>query len=188
MEFALRGKAVRAVQVAGVGDVQTQRLHDRAPLLEVKCLRLVDILREQLPGLRQLFNLPENLLRISLGIALLPGRNQGVIPVDIGRKSPSDLFPRLARVEKRDRVITHVVYHMDAAGKCVKNDIVAIQSVLMNHPKTSQIIVRDNFRGRGLCPRPRKLRGISQLRCSMSRCPSSAQPRPHASMGAAGLR
>ena len=78
--FTLAGKAVLAVQVAGVGHMQAQRLDHRAALFQVKCLVGVYILGKQLPGRGQFFHVAQavlNLLPVHLGHILVFFQQRG---------------------------------------------------------------------------------------------------------------
>ena len=79
VELSLCCKAVGTVQVAGVRNMQAERLHDRAALLEIKCLRFEDVLREEFSRFREFVNLIQDLGGIALTVVLLALRNLCIV-------------------------------------------------------------------------------------------------------------
>ncbi len=122
--LALTGKAVGAVQVAGVRHVQAQRLHVRLTALEVDGEVAVFVLGVQLSGILQgadVVHQPTKLLFVHVGARAV-----------LHQKLGNDLVLR-ARFIQRNRVIRHVVHHVHRAGEHVQHDIVSIQLILVNH-------------------------------------------------------
>ena len=127
--LALTGKAVAAVQIAGVRHVQTQRLdHIAAALLEGARQSRKGVRAEQralADELRHVVNArPQLLLRHVRPIRIF-------FPQRI-----DDLVRGMIRIQ-RDHVVGHLVHRVNRAGAGIQHDIVAIQLILMNHGKPS---------------------------------------------------
>ena len=125
MILALGGEAVGAVQVAGMGHVQTQSLdHAGSPLLQRTGHGLEGIRREQLTGLFQLSDLVIALLDLLHRHIRIGGR---------------DLLYRGRVLVRRDQVIRDIIDHMDRAGANVQHDIVTAEFILMDHESSPLI-------------------------------------------------
>ena len=123
--FALTGKAIGAVQVAGMGNVQAQGLdHVAAALLKGARQRGEGIRAEELSLPDQFVYVGDALPHIGLG-HVLPAR---VLFAD----QPDDLL-RSVLVVKGDDIVGHFVHRVDGAGAGVQHDVVAVKLILMNH-------------------------------------------------------
>ena len=115
MVLALGGKAVGAVQVAGVGNVQAQGLdHAGGPGLQFP--------RHGGEGIRG-----EELARVLQGSDIVVALLQ-FCPVEggvLGGDFVNGRFPGMVLV-KADEVIGRLVHHMDRAGAHVQDDIIAV--------------------------------------------------------------
>ena len=113
--FALGGKAVGAVQVAGVGDVQTQGLHHPGgPGLQLSCHGGEGIRGEELARILQRSD-------VVIAFRKLLGVDFRILGGNLGQ----GLFPGGGFVEA-DEVIGGLVHHMDRAGADVQNDVIAV--------------------------------------------------------------
>ena len=116
--LALACEAVVAVQIAGVGYVEAQRLH-------------------HVPG--TLFESPGD-VREHVGGEELAGVFQGLHVIDAGlqvlfchvrpggvllQQGGDDLLGGVA-LEQGDDVVGHLVHHVDAAGTAVQHDVIAV--------------------------------------------------------------
>ena len=113
--LALGGKAVGAVQVAGVGDVQAQGLHHSGgPGLQLSGHGRKGVRSKELP-------------RVLQGGDVLVARLQ-FFPVKL-RVFPGHLvdgrFPGRVFVEA-NQVVSRLIHHMDGAGAHIQNDVVAV--------------------------------------------------------------
>ena len=132
--FALAGKAVFAVQVAGVGHVQAQRLHHRAALFQVECLVGVYILGKQLSGGGQFFHVAQailNFLPVHLGHILVFFQQRG-----------DQLLFVPARITAGDHVIGQVVHRVHRTAVYVQHDVVAIHLIGMDHSDLFSLSLR----------------------------------------------
>ena len=122
--LALAGKAVLAVQVAGVCNVQAQRLDHGAAVLEVKGLVGVHVLGKELACGLQLLHIGQAVLD------LLPGdlRQMGILLQQGGdqRLPPGGLVAG-------DDVVGQVVHRVHRAAVHIQHDVVAVQFVGMDH-------------------------------------------------------
>ena len=120
--LALAGEAVGAIQVAGVGNVQAQGLHNASGLLlQLACHGCESIGSKQLAGFLQGHHLIVALRQI--------GSITGGILFRHGRQ---DCLPVVC-FKHADDVVGDLVHHMHAAGANVQHDIEAAQFILMNH-------------------------------------------------------
>ena len=125
VELALGRKTVAAVQVAGVGHVQAERLDHIGPVLEVKGVVGVDVLGKQLALGGQLVDVVQAVRDVGLG-------HVGAARV-LGGQGGRGLVPGLALVNEGDGIVGHVVHGVDAAAEYVHHDVVTAQLVLMDH-------------------------------------------------------
>ena len=125
MVLALTGEAVGAVEVAGMGNVQAQRLdHAGGARLQLARHRLEGILGEQLASRLQLRDLV-----IALAHLLRRDALGGVV---LFGQLTDDGVAALA-LEHGDDVIGQLVHRVDRAGADVQHDVIAAQVVLMDH-------------------------------------------------------
>ena len=123
--LALAGEAVGAVQVAGVRDVQAQRLdHVAGALLEGAGHRREGIRGEELAARLERRHVADAKADVLLGHVL-------AIAV-FGHHGRDDLVRRRG-FKHRDDVVGHVVHGMDGAGAGIQHDVVAVELVLMKH-------------------------------------------------------
>ena len=126
-EISLCGKAVTAVQIAGVGNQKTERLDDSIALFEVKCLVRIGLPGKKLALPAQDRDILQGLLHLLLSDALRRKLLQ---------KLTSDLvvaFAPSALIDQADRLIGERIRHMDTSAVDIKNNVVTIEFVLMNH-------------------------------------------------------
>ena len=123
--LALTGEAVGAVEVAGMGNVQAQRLdHAGGACLQFARHRLEGVLGEQLARRLQLRDLvialAHLLRRDALGGVVLFGQltDDGIAALGL---------------EHGNDVIGQLVHRVDRAGADVQHDVIAAQFVLMDH-------------------------------------------------------
>ena len=121
---ALRGEAVGAVEVAGVGDVEAERLDHRLAVLEVESHVLVDVGSPKLAGGFQRGHVLETLAQVGLG-------DVGAVGI-LCQHSGHDLVGRVFFVHCND-VVSHVVHDMDRAAAAVQHDVISVQLILMYH-------------------------------------------------------
>ena len=122
--FSLAGEAVVAVEVAGVGHVQAQRLDNGVAALEVEGLAGVDILSVELARAAQRLDVVETVKQ------LLPG-DLGISGVLF--KKDLDGLPGALGFAQPDQVVGDLVHHVDRTAEHIENDIVAVELVGMNH-------------------------------------------------------
>ena len=120
----LRGKAVRAAQVAGVGNVQAQGLDHGVAVLKVESHVLVDIRGPQLAGLFQAGHIVDALAQVFLGNVL-------TVAV-LCHHGGNDLVGGVLRVHGND-IVCHVVHHMHRTAAGVQHDVIAVQLILVYH-------------------------------------------------------
>ena len=121
---ALRGEAVGAVEVAGVGDVEAERLDHRLAVLEVERHVLVDVGSPKLAGGFQRGHILEALAQVGLG-------DVGAVGI-LCQHGGHDLVGRVFFVHRND-VVSHVVHDMDRAAAAVQHDVISVQLILMYH-------------------------------------------------------
>ena len=121
---ALRGEAVGAVEVAGVGDVEAERLDHRLAVLEVESHVLVDVGSPKLAGGFQRGHILEALAQVGLG-------DVGAVGI-LCQHGGHDLVGRVFFVHRND-VVSHVVHDMDRAAAAVQHDVISVQLILMYH-------------------------------------------------------
>ena len=124
MVLALRCKAVLAVEVTGVSDVQTQRLDYCVALFEVKGEVLVLVGRKELAHVLQLLNIVKAVVDFSFIYFSV---------VRVLFEHGGNDFLAAAVFKHLDHVICEVVNEMNAAAVNVEYDIVSVKFVLMNH-------------------------------------------------------
>ena len=128
---ALRGEAVGAVQVAGVGHMQAERLDHGVAVLEVEGHVGVGIGAPQLARLLQRGHILQALAQVGLG-------HVGAVAVlfEHGR------YDRIggALLVQGDDVIRHIVHHMHRAAAGVQHDVIAVQLILMYHFSLHSIV------------------------------------------------
>ena len=117
VELALRGKAVAAIQVAGVRNVQAERLDDVGAVFEVKGVVSVGVGRKQLACGGQLVDIVQHVVDVTLG-------HVGAACVFFG-KGGGGLLPAAALVDQGDGVIGYIVHRVYAAAVHIQHDIVA---------------------------------------------------------------
>ena len=116
MELALRGKAVAAVQVAGVGHMQAERLDHIGTVFKVKGVVGVGIGRKQLAGGGQFVNVVQHIVDVG-------GGHIGAVRVLFG-EGCSSLLPAAALVDQGDGVIGDVIHRMHAAAVDIQHNVV----------------------------------------------------------------
>ena len=116
MELALRGEAVAAIQVAGVGNVQAERLDNVGAFFEVKGVVGVGVGRKQLARGGQLVDVVEH-------VADVGGGHIGAVRVLFG-EGCSSLLPAAALVDQGDGVIGDVIHRMHAAAVDIQHNVV----------------------------------------------------------------
>ena len=116
VELALRGKAVAAVQVAGVGHMQAERLDHIGTVFKVKGVVSVGIGRKQLAGGGQLVNVVQHIVDVG-------GGHIGAVRVLFG-EGCSSLLPAAALVDQGDGVIGDIVHRMHAAAVDIQHNVV----------------------------------------------------------------
>ena len=122
MELALRGEAVAAIQVAGVGNVQAERLDVAGIIFELPGDVRIDIRRKQFFIIFQFLNLciafPQVCLADGLAVCGLPAAVFG--------EQCGDDFVLCFIFEHRDHVISNLVHDMNGAGVGVQHDVVTV--------------------------------------------------------------
>ena len=113
MELALRGEAVAAIQVAGVGDVQAERFDNVGAVFEVKGVVGVGVWRKQLARGGQLVE----------HVADVGGGHIGAVRILFG-EGCSGLLPAAALVDQGDGVIGDVIHRMHAAAVDIQHNVV----------------------------------------------------------------
>ena len=121
---ALRGEAVGAVEVAGVGDVEAERLDHRLAVFEVESHVFVDVGSPKLAGGFQRGHVLEALAQVGLG-------DVGAVGI-LCQHGGHDLVGRVLFVHRND-VVSHVVHDMDRAAAAVQHDVISVQLILMYH-------------------------------------------------------
>ena len=121
---ALRGEAVGAVEVAGVGDMEAERLDHRLAVLEVESHVFVDVGSPKLAGGFQRGHILEALAQVGLG-------DVGAVGI-LCQHGGHDLVGRVFFVHRND-VVSHVVHDMDRAAAAVQHDVISVQLILMYH-------------------------------------------------------
>ena len=116
VELALRGEAVAAIQVAGVGDVQAECLDNVGAVFEVKGVVGVGVGRKQLARGGQLVDVVEHVADVS-------GGHIGAVRVLFG-EGCSSLLPAAALVDQGDGVIGDVIHRMHAAAVDIQHNVV----------------------------------------------------------------
>ena len=116
VELALRGKAVAAVQVAGVGHMQAERLDHIGTVFKVKGVVGVGIGRKQLAGGGQLVNVVQH-------VADVGGGHIGAVRVLFG-KGCCSLLPAAALVDQGDGVIGDIIHRVYAAAVDIQHNVV----------------------------------------------------------------
>ena len=116
VELALRGEAVAAIQVAGVGNVQAERLDNVGAFFEVKGVVGVGVGRKQLARGGQLVDVVEH-------VADVGGGHIGAVRVLFG-EGCSSLLPAAALVDQGDGVIGDVIHRMHAAAVDIQHNVV----------------------------------------------------------------
>ena len=122
--FALARKAVFAVEVAGVRDVQAQRLDDGIARLEVKGKIRVIVGGEQPALLFQLLDIVD-------AVADLGFINGSVI--SISREHCGDDAVSIRILVHPDDIVSEIIHHMDAAAENIQHDVVAVEFVTVYH-------------------------------------------------------
>ena len=117
MVAPLRGKAVRAAQVAAVGNVQAQRLYHGVAVLEVKGHVLIDIRAPQLAVFLQAGHIVDALAQILLGHV----RAAAVLCQHGG----NDLVCGMLRVHGDD-IVGHLVHNVHRAAAGVQHDVITV--------------------------------------------------------------
>ena len=121
---ALAGKAVAAVQIAGVRHVQAERLDDIAAFLfKASGHRLKAVRRKELACVLQC----RDLVIAGVGLAL-----RQALHAIFRQHLRRDLFPAF-RLVKGNHVIGEPVHQMDGARAHVQHDVISVQLILMNH-------------------------------------------------------
>ena len=113
----LRGKAVRAAQVAAVGNVQAQCLYHGVAVLEVKSHVLIDIRAPQLAVFLQAGHVVDALAQILFGYI----RAAAVLCQHGG----NDLVCGMLRVHGDD-IVSHLVHNMHRAAAGVQHDVITV--------------------------------------------------------------
>ena len=121
---SLRSKAVRAAQVAAMGNVQAQCLYHSVAVLEVKGHVLIDIRAPQLAVFLQAGHIVDALAQILLGHV----RAAAVLCQHGG----NDLVCGMLRVHGDD-IVGHLVHNVHRAAAGVQHDVITVQLILMYH-------------------------------------------------------
>ena len=121
---ALRGKAVGAVQVAGVGHMQAESLDHGVAVLEIEREVLIGIGAPQLAGFLQACHVINALAQIGLGHVL-------TVTV-LCHHGGNDLVGGVVGVHGND-IIRHLIHHMHRAAAGIQHDVIAVQLILMYH-------------------------------------------------------
>ena len=125
VELALCGKAVAAIQVAGVGHVQAQCLNNIGTVFKVKRMVGVGVGRKQLPCGGQLFNVVK-------AIADVGGGDVGAVCVFLFQLGGGILAAQ-PLVDQCDGIVGNIVHSVYAAAVYVQYNVVAAEFILMNH-------------------------------------------------------
>ena len=130
LEGSLRSKAVRAIQIAGVRHQKAKCLNHIRTVFQIKGLVLKDILCEKLPVLNQLIDIRKGICHVL--------HCEAAVPVSLHQLS-ADGLPVLSCIKACNRIIGHLIRHMNRTGIGIQNNVVSVQFILMNHfvPLTS---------------------------------------------------
>ena len=125
-------EAIPAGQIAVMGDMQTQGFHHSLSVLKVKHVILVDIRREQLPGLLQFQHFLQGFPQF------LPAESD-IRQVQYRRPYRGRVPDALVyqRLYQGDYMIYDLVYHMDGTAVHIHDNIVAVIFKLMYHDNLS---------------------------------------------------
>ena len=124
MVAPLRGKAVRAAQVAAMGNVQAQCLYHSVAVFKVEGHVLIDIRAPQLAVFLQAGHVVDALAQILLGHV----RAAAVFCQHGG----NDLVCGMLRVHGDD-IVGHLVHNVHRAAAGVQHDVITVQLILMYH-------------------------------------------------------
>ena len=132
MVFALRSEAVSAVQVAGVSNVEAERLDDvAAAFLEGACQLNEVVLRPELACFFQRGDVAVAEMQLFLG---------DVVTVAVFcHHVRNDLVLAFVRVEL-DHIVSYFIHGVNRAAAAVQHDVVAVEFVLMYHVGIPPII------------------------------------------------
>ncbi len=127
MILSLAGKAVSAVEIAGVGHMKAQGLHHvPGALFKGSGQGGEGIRRKQFPRILEGLDVGQTLPQLLL---------RHIRPVRVFlQQSRHDLIAA-ACFKPGDDVIGHAVHHMDGAGTGVQHNVIAAQLILMYHRK-----------------------------------------------------
>ena len=123
-----------------MGDMQAERLHHGLPVLKVKNIILVDILRVELPRLRQrkqfpgylpLFSVRAGKLSQSLCRSFHKSFRNVFFLIGISYAFLLPGFPD--RLKQRHCLIAQLVHHMNTAAVDIQNDRISVVGILMYH-------------------------------------------------------
>ena len=121
---ALRSKAVGAVQVAGVCNMQAQGLDHGVAVFKVESHILIGIRGPQLACFLQAGHIIDALMQIFL---------RDILAVSIlCHHSRNDLVSSMLRVHGND-IVCNIVHHMHRAAAGVQHDVIAVQLILVYH-------------------------------------------------------
>ena len=121
---ALRGEAIGAVQVAGVGHMQAEGLDHGVAVLEIEREVLIGIGAPQLAGFLQACHIIDALAQVGLGHVL-------TVTV-LCHHGGNDLVGGVVGVHGND-IIRHLIHHMHRAAAGIQHDVIAVQLILMYH-------------------------------------------------------
>ena len=122
--FSLTCKAVFAVEVAGVSDMQTKRLNNRVAFFKVKGKVFILILGKEFAVLLKLLNVVNAITNFLLG-------NLGIVPVLVEHCGDNLGFIRV--FIHFYNIVSELVNKVNAAAVYVEHDVVAVKFVLMYH-------------------------------------------------------
>ncbi len=122
--FPLAGEAVRAVQVAGVRNMQAKGFYHIAFVLKIRRKRRECIRRKKLPRLFQRGDICDTFPNLRL-VYILPA-------AVFSQHGGSDFLRRMAFIHG-NYVIRHIVYAMNRAAACIQHDGIPVQLILMHH-------------------------------------------------------
>ncbi len=144
VELALGGKAVMAVQVAGVGHVQAQSLDHGAALFELKSLVGVGVGGKQLAGGGQLVDVVKAVGDVRGGHFGMPGVFLRQQLFRLGAGMPC--------VDEGNGIIGQLVHSVNAAAVHIDHNVVAAKLVLMDHREISLGAARKKMAGMQCIP------------------------------------
>ena len=125
VELALGGKAVFAVQIAGVGHMQAECLDNGGTILEVKGMVSVNIFGKQLAIGLQFFDIVKAVVDVF-------GGHFGMVSIFLCQQVGS-FCAGVAGIDQSDGGIRQFVYGVNAAAVDIQHNVVAVEFILMDH-------------------------------------------------------